>query len=320
MKDELIKLFKQGYIIVILAIVLVSSLGVNVSYSYRNENYLTDYGIQKYNSSEDLQEKIDSLVQRKNELLSLPDKERDSLPNIEKQILIYQFLKDNQVEYGSFMLYEVMGTSNTKDYNSYISYSIDITTVVLLVAFCFIILLVFNMDFLNGTYRFLYQKKGRKHIAIEKLKVGTLLSIGIIVGVVSLIVLNGLVMFRDSDSLPLLFVYEDSVYLIGETLYTVYSFMSWLVFLLTYIIIFLSVSMLIKNLFLAFVVDIIFVCLTFVFNTTSLSFLFSDVFRGQIISDGCASQCLILVLVLKFVVITLLFYISLRRFLRKEMK
>ncbi|MBR5824053.1 MAG: hypothetical protein IKY67_07930 [Paludibacteraceae bacterium] len=320
MKDELIKLFKQGYIIVILAIVLVSSLGVNVSYSYRNENYLTDYGIQKYNSSEDLQEKIDSLVQRKNELLSLQDKERDSLPNIEKQILIYQYLKDNQLEYGSFMLYEVMGTSNTKDYNSYISYSVDITTVVLLVAFCFIILLVFNMDFLNGTYRFLYQKKERKHIAIEKLKVGTLLSVGIIVGVVSLIVLNGLVMFRDSDPLPLLFVYGDSVYLISETLYTVYSIISWLVFLLTYIIIFLSVSMLIKNLFLAFVVDIIFVCLTFVFNTTSLSFLFSDVFRGQIISDSSSVGCLMIVCGIKFVVIILLLVVSWNRFLMKDMK
>lgn len=320
MRDELIKLFKQGYIIVILAIVLVSSLGVNVSYSYRNDNYLTDYGIQKYNNSEDLQEKIDLLVQRKTELLSLPDKERDSVPNIEKQILIYQFLKDNQLEYGSFMLYEVMGTSNTKDYNSYIGYSIDITTVVLLVAFCFIILLVFNMDFLNGTYRFLYQKKERKYIAIDKLKIVALLSVGIIIGVMSFIVLNGLVMFRDSEPLPLLFVYDDSVYLISETLYTLYSFISWLVFLLTYIFIFIFVSMLIKNLFLAFVVDILFVCLTFVFNTTSLSFLFSDVFRGQIISDSSSVGCLMIVCGIKFVVIILLLVVSWNRFLIKDMK
>ncbi len=320
MRDELIKLFKQGYIIVILAIVLVSSLGVNVSYSYRNDNYLTDYGIQKYNNSEDLQEKIDLLVQRKTELLSRPDKERDSVPNIEKQILIYQFLKDNQLEYGSFMLYEVMGTSNTKDYNSYIGYSIDITTVVLLVAFCFIILLVFNMDFLNGTYRFLYQKKERKYIAIDKLKIVALLSVGIIIGVMSFIVLNGLVMFRDSEPLPLLFVYDDSVYLISETLYTLYSFISWLVFLLTYIFIFIFVSMLIKNLFLAFVVDILFVCLTFVFNTTSLSFLFSDVFRGQIISDSSSVGCLMIVCGIKFVVIILLLIVSWNRFLTKDMK
>ncbi len=320
MRDELIKLFKQGYVIVILAIVLVLSLGINVSYSYRNENYLTDYGIQKYNSSEDLQEKIDSLEQRKTELMSLPDKERDSLSNIEKQMLIYQYLKDNQLEYGSFMLYEVMGTSNTKDYNSYISYSIDITTFVLLVAFCFIVLLAFNMDFLTGTYRFLYQKKERKYIAIDKFKVVALLSVSIIIGVMSFMVLNGLVMFRDSEPLPLLFVYNDSVYLISETLYTLYSFISWLVFLLTYIFIFIFVSMLIKNLFLAFVVDILFVCLTFVFNTTSLSFLFSDVFRGQIISDSSSAGCLMIVCGIKFVVTILLLVVSWNRFLIRDMK
>ena len=320
MKDELIKLFKQGYIIVIIAIVVVLSLGINVSYSYRNENYLTDYGIQKYSSSEDLQEKIDSLVSRKAEIMSLSDTDRESLHYIEEQILIYKYLQDNQIDYGTFMLQDVIGSSNTKDYNSYVGYSIDTTTIVLLVACCFIVLLLFNMDFLNGTYRFLYQKKERARIVIDKLKIVLLLSIGMVMGVMSFIVINGVVMFRDSDSLSLLFVYENSVYLINEALYTLCSFLSWMILLMTYLFVFVIVSLLIKNLFLAFIIDILYVCMTFVFNTTSLSFLFSDLFRGQIISDNSSVGCLMIVWGIKLVVIILLLVFSWKRFLVKDMK
>ena len=320
MKDEFIKLFKQGYIIVIIAIVVVVSLGINVLYSYRNENYLTDYGIQKYTSSDDLQEKIDSLVDRKAEIMLLSNKESESLPYIEKQILIYQYLLNNQIEYGTFMLQEVMGTSNTKDYNSYIGYSIDTTTIVLLAAFCFIVLLLFNMDFLNGTYRFLYQKKERALIVIDKLKIVLVLSISLILGVMSFMVINGLVMFRDSDPLSLLFVYEDSVYLINEALYTLCSFLSWTILLMTYLFVFVVISLLIRNLFLAFIIDIMYVCMTFVFNTTSLSFLFSDLFRGQIISDGSSVGCLMIVWGIKLIVIILLLVVSWKKFLVKDMK
>lgn len=318
MRNEFLRLRRSGLLYLLILIPLVAVLAASIYYINFAKDYssLGEVQIQKYSSVADLQSIETNLENQIGALQATSSDYNTRIKELERMLAAYQYLENNYVPYSSLTnSFEIDGI--IKDKVFYNSWSDRAT--MLITVFSAIVLagFMFNIDFLYKTSIPLYSsKKSPMKLLINKF-------------LTYLVVLSLVYIFLKVVSLFFIFDYGDVkqyVLLIGNNVRIMLSMNYMIIHSITTLIntLFIStiiyiISLLNKNLFMALGLNFgIIIVFGFIFYKYIPNFsLFSSFY--DVLNNTSSITNIIFLVIIKFLLILISGYISVRVFNNKEL-
>lgn len=319
--NEMAMLNKRRVSYIVLITSLIATLFLTTYYSFvcdsTNE---MNYGIKKYKVVSELQYDLDAIWEQKIEMVNSELYDDEVLAALEQKESIYQYIVDNKMSYGSFVIYTSLDDDYLFNWISYLNWTLNSATFVLLISLAVLAAVLFSMDFQLGTYRLLYQKKSRRLIVEEKCIAYLLWCVFLFFLSLVAIIICGSVMLRETDSYKILIYYSEKVFAINMYIYILLSAISWFFTILQYALIFITINLICRNIYFSLFAECIFTAITIVFNLSNISWLFSDIFRGQYLTNTRNLFEIISIFIVKYVLIIITLFLGIQLFSKRDMK
>lgn len=176
---EFRRIFKSKAMFIIWLVFVISLFALNFFYIFKATDSIRNekMDVIKYDNLVELKEIINSYEERIEENNFFNENERTTTL---ETLSMYQYLYDNEIEYDEFRTYNELDAFEN-DKISYLKFVISGFTIVFLIIIMFLCVDVFNGDFLNGTYKYVYTRNiKREKIILKKLLISFLIVVSLL--------------------------------------------------------------------------------------------------------------------------------------------
>lgn len=319
--NEIVMLNKRkvGYIVLITSLIATLFLATYYSFVCDSTNEI-NYGVKKYKAISELEYDLDVIREQKIEMVNSELYGDEALATLDQQESIYEYIVNNKLSYGSFVVYTSLDSDYSLNWMSYLNWILNSATFVLLISLAVLSTVLFSMDFQLGTYRLLYQKKKRRLIVKEKCITFLLWCIFLFFMSLIAIIICGSVMLRETENYKILIYYSEKVFAINMSIYITLSAISWFFTILQYALVFIVINLICRNIYFSLFAECIFTAITIVFNLSNISWLFSDIFRAQYLTNTRSLFEIISIFIVKYALIMITLILGIQIFTKRDMK